>query len=82
MPPEWFSVHQHVFLPHAFALNRHSGGILVRNPANLGTLAAFLTGSQEVAGSIPVSSTICFPSFALGIEQFACFPLLGSIYPN
>jgi len=48
------------FLPYAFDLSRRSGVILVRNPANLGTLAAFLTGSQEVAGSIPVSSTICF----------------------
>jgi len=51
-------------------LNRHSGGILVRNPANLGTLAAFLTGSQEVAGSIPVSST----------RSFLLFPLVLGLY--
>jgi hypothetical protein len=55
--------------PHPNASNRDSGVILVRNPADLATMAAFLTGSQEVAGSIPVSSTICFSSFSLIFDR-------------
>ncbi len=32
-----------------------------------------LTGSQEVVGSIPISSTICYPAFPLVIPLFLNF---------
>jgi len=38
---------------------------------------ANLAGSQEVAGSIPVSSTIRFPSFPLIFELFSGFLFLA-----
>ena len=39
-PPEWFSVRRHIH--HPIPLNRHSGVILVRNPANLAAMIALL----------------------------------------
>jgi hypothetical protein len=56
-PPELFAVHQPVH--HASTLDRHSGGILVRNPANPGVMAAiFLAGIAR--GSPAIGSTASF----------------------